>query len=305
MKTRPLHRLVPLAAVIALLAAGCDENPTALDEDLSAIQELILEEADFFTADLFAAEGAEDPDTPLPGRLLADIVPWRWGRQIMDVERDIDISIDDSADPAVATVTWNATLTGLFHIIDTTGTAYSKDLEDNAVRYATFVRSGDTSGPRRGWRMASISGTTVLSNPNTVSITEAHLTSSGGLDTTFTDVSTLVDREDVPVFTAQDTIEVTVTTGNEDDIVLIHYPAWASGHNNRHHVRRRMSNNGDGTYSTGWVTRGLVWRNGQLRNPARHVTIEVLSRTTIFDDVAPYDSVAWSLVYRVAAADGG
>jgi hypothetical protein len=304
MKTRYLHRLAPLSAALILLAVGCDENPTALDNDLSAIQELILEEADFFTADLFSAEGAEDPDTPVPGRILTDIVPWRWGRQILEVVRNIEISIDDSADPATASVTWNATLNGLFHIIDTTGTAYSKDLEDNAVRYATFSRSGNPDGPRRGWRLTSISGTTIVSNPNTVSITGVHLTTSGGLDTTFTDVSTLVAKEDVPVFTARDTIMVTVTTGNDDDIVLIHYPAWATGHNNRHHVRRRMRNNGDGTYSTGWVARGYVWRNGQLRNPARHVTIEVLSRSTIFDDVAPYDSVAWGMVYRVAIPDG-
>jgi len=304
MKTRHLHRLIPLAAAVVLLAVSCDENPTALERDISAIQDLILEEADFFTADLFSAEGAEDPDTPIPARVVTEIVPWRWGRQIMDVVRDIEISIDDTADPVTAEVTWNATLTGLFHVIDTTGTAYSKDLEDNLVRYATFTKSGDPDGPRRGWRLASISGTTVVSNPNTVTITGAHLTTSGGLDTTFTDVSTLVARDDVPVFTALDTVMITVTTGNSDDIVLIHYPAWAAGHNNRHHVRRRMSNNGNGTYTATWVARGRVWRNGQLRNPARHVTIEVLSRTTIFDDAAPYDATAWGMVYRVAIPDG-
>ncbi len=299
MQTTPLRWLAPLAAALALLAAGCDENPAAVNQDLAAIRDLIAAEADFFTVDLFSAEGAEDPDTPIPGRILADIVPWRWGRQILEVERDIDISIDSSADPAVATVTWNATLTGLLHIIDTTGTAHAKDLEDNAVRYATFVRAGNVTGPNRGWRMTSISGTTIVSNPHTVGITGVTLTTTGGFDTTFTDVSTLVAREDIPVFAAQDTVTLTVTTGNPDDIVLIHYPAWAAGHNDRHHVRSRMRNNGNGTFSSGWVTRGMVWRNGQLRNPVRYVTIEVLSRSTLFDDTAPYDSVSWSFVYRV------
>ncbi len=90
-----------------------------------------------------------------------------------------------------------------------------------------------------------------------------------------------------------------LTTGNTDDIVLIHYPAWASGHDGRHHVRHRLRSNQDGTFTGHWVTRGMVWRDGVLRNPARHMTIAVLSRDTIFTDDEPYDSNAWGFLYKV------
>lgn len=293
--------VVMLAVVLA--AAGCENSPVELTTDQAAIEAIILDEADFFTSDLFSDVGAEDPDTQVPGRVLADIVPWRWGRQILDVTREIDITIHEGTegDPPTAEVTWTGQLTGLFHIIDTTGTAYSKDLNDDAVRYATFERRTNATAQNqyRGWRMTGISGTTVVSDPNTVEIVQVRLTSTGGVDTTFTDVSTIVDREDLITIAPLDTITIEVTTGNSDDIVMIHYPAWAQVHVNRHHLRHRLHNNGDGTFTGQWVTRGYLWRNGQLRNPPRHVTIDILSHGTIFTDDEPYDSTAWGFVYLV------
>lgn len=300
MRIHKLRWLTPLAIALLMMAAGCEESPTEADEDLAAIESLILEEADLFTADLFNAQGAEDPDTPIPGKALEDIVPWRWGRQILDVSREIDIDIDDPADgPATASVTWNATWTGVFHVIDTTAAHYSKDFTDDAVRYATFIKSGAAGTAHRGWRLDTVSGTTIMSDPNTVQITSVTITSTDGIDTTFTDVSTLREREDLITFAPTDTVTITVTTGNPDDIVMIHYPAWATGQGTRNHVRRRLRSNQDGTFTGQWITRGMVWRNGQLRNPPRHVTIEVLSHGTIFTDDEPYDSMAWGFPYIV------
>ncbi len=289
--------------ILVLAAAGCDSTPVELTTDEAAIEALILTEADFFTADLFSDQGAEDPDSQVPGRVLADIVPWRWGRQILDVTREIDITIHegDPGEPATAEVTWTGQLTGLFHIIDTTGTAYSKDFVSDAVRFATFERRTNATAQtrHRGWRMTSISGTTVVSDPNTVEIQQVRLTSTGGVDTTFTEVSSLTDREDIIAIANQDTVTIEVTTGNSDDIVMIHYPAWAQVQGNRHHLRHRLRNNGDGTFTGQWVTRGALWRNGEFRNPPRHITIDILSHGTIFTDDEPYDSMAWGFVYIV------
>jgi len=293
--------------VLVLAVAGCDGTPVELSDDQSAIEALILTEVDFFTSDLFSAQGAEDPDSQVPGRILADIVPWRWGRQILDVTREIDVTIhtDDEGNPATADVTWTGQLAGLFHIIDTTGTAYSKNLAADAVRYATFERRANATAQtqHRGWRMTGISGTTVVSDPNTVEIVQVQLTSTGGVDTTFTDVSTIVDRENIIAFANRDTVTVEVTTGNSDDIVMIHYPAWAQQQGHRRHLRHRLRNNGDGTYSGQWITRGALWRNGQFRNPPRHVTIDILSHGTVFTDDEAYDSTAWGFVYRVTSDD--
>ena len=228
---------------------------------------------------------------------------WAAGFESPGVNDEVRATVvfDDGDGPATADVTWTGLLTGVFHIIDTTATHYSKDFTDTAVRFATFERRENATAQtqNRGWRMTAISGTTIISDPNAVEIQQVRLTSTDGVDTTFSDVSTLADREDIIIFAARDTITIEVTTGDPDDVILIHYPAWATGHGQRHHVRARLHNNGDGTFTGQWVARGMVWRNGHLMNPARHVTISVLSHGTIFTDDEPYDSMAWSFIYRV------
>jgi hypothetical protein len=288
---------------LVLVATGCDDSPLEVSQDESAIQQLLLAELESFTVDLFG-ETTEEGTTPL-GKVLAEITPWRFGRQILNVDRMIDIQINNPGDgPATAEVTWNAEITGAFHIIDTQATAYSKDFTSNAVRFATFVKVANTDLPRRGWRLTGISGTEVVSNPASVQIVSVSLSSTGGVDTTFTNVSALVNRENILRFAPLDTVTVTVTTGNVDDVVLLHHPAWRTMHGGRHHVRRMLTNNGDGTHSGTYVVRGLVWHtdstgNHMLHNPVRHFTVDVLSNGTIFDDVEPYDSVAWGTMYRV------
>lgn len=297
MRNSTIRWLTPAALALLLVASGCETSPTQVNEDMAALQSLIEAEVDYFTADLFSGQGATDPTTP--AKVLADIVPWRYGRQILGVERDISIDIDNTTQPATAEVTWTAEITGAFHVIDTQANAYSKDYIDNLIRYATFERRGGTNTQHRGWRMTSVSGTEIVSEGATVGIASVNMTSTDGVDTTFTNVSELKERDLLLVFTPLDTVTLTVTTGNTDDIVLLHYPAWMASHNTRHFARRRLINNGDGTYTGHWVTRGLVWRNRQLRNPPRHITIDVLSHGTVFTDDQPYDSVAWGFVYRV------
>lgn len=294
----PIIRRLSPALLLLLLAAGCELSPTSMNDDEAAIQSLVTEEADFFTADLFGDDGAESPTTP---RTLADIDPWRWGRHIDSVTRDITIQIEDPAEgPTTALVTWNATLAGTFHVVDSDTVHYQKPFVADAVRYATFERRDGMSTMHRGWRLTSISGTEVVSDPVTVAIVQVNLASTGGLDTTFSDVSTLADRENILKFAAGDTVTVTVTTGNTDDVVLLHYPAWRMQDMGRHHLREMMTNNGDGTYTGTWVVRGSVRGLHNASGP-RHVTVDVLSNGTIYTDDQPYDSEAWSFVYAAIA----
>jgi hypothetical protein len=93
MKNPIIRWLAPAALALLLVASGCEMNPTSADdnEDQAAILSLIGEEADFFDSDLFSAQGAEDPTTP--AKVLADVVPWRYGRQILGVDKDISVTI--------------------------------------------------------------------------------------------------------------------------------------------------------------------------------------------------------------------
>jgi hypothetical protein len=304
----PIHRLLIVPALALILsAAGCESNPTELSRDQSAIESIIAEELDYFTADLFGDAENDQPDNPL-ARTLADITPVRFFRQVLTTDRDITISVDETADPIRADVIWTAVFDGVFHVVDTTAETWDKDFSDTAVRYATFEKLGAATERQRGWHLTEISGTEVVSSPVDVQIEEVHITSSGGLDLTFDNVSDLIAREDVPAFTAGDTIMVTVTTGDTTDVIIMHYPAFLQGQGNanQHHVRRRFRNNGDGTYSCGFVAHRYAWVRGQWREQVgpRHFTIDVLSHGSIFTDDEPYDAMSWAIVYRVAAVIG-
>lgn len=299
MKSTFIRWLAPVALALLLVASGCEQNPTSTDTtaDETAILNLLGAEADLFDADIFVAEGTDDSG-PF-AKTLTGIIPWRFGRHINTKQKDISISIDNTVQPATAEVTWTVAKTGAFLVMDTTSTIYSKDFSDTMIKFATLERRGNINTDRRGWRIISLTGTEIVSDNATVGIVSINLSSTGGADTTFSDVSTLVLREDIKKFAPQDTITITVTTNDTDDVVLLHYPAWASGHQQRHHRRVELVNNGDGTHTGTWVTRGMVWRHGQMRNPPRYITVDVLSHGTIYDDTLAYDSIAWGFVYRV------
>lgn len=299
----PILRMLTVPAmVLALLATGCDDSPTELESDQAAIESIISEELDFFTAELYGDAADEDPDNPL-GRTLAEIEPWRYYRQILDVDREIVIEVDETAEPVIADVTWTAVFDGVFHVVDTSATTYDKDFTDTAVRYAQFTKTGADSDRHRGWTMTSISGTEMVSSPVTVQIDSVHITSSGGLDVTFYSVSELIAREEVLTFTAGDTIMIEVATGDPTDVIIMHYPSFLQGlHQNRHHVRRMFRNNEDGTFTSGFVAHRYTYVRGQWREQLgpRHFTIDVLSDGTIYTDDEPYDAMGWGIVYRVA-----
>ncbi len=299
MKSTFIRWLAPAALALLLVASGCELTPTSIDteEEEAAILSLLLEEADLFDANLFTAEGTNDPG--VAAKTATEIVPLRFGRQISSIDKDITISIDNTVEPATAEVTWNIAKTGVFLVQDTSRTIYSKDFSDNMIKFATLERRGGINTMRRGWRIISLSGTEIVSDGATVKIVSVNLNSTNGVDTTFTDVSTLVMKDAIKAFAPQDTVTVTVTTENLDDVVLLHYPAWSSGNHQRHHRRIELTNNGDYTYTGTWVTRGMVWRHGQMRNPPRYITVDVLSNGTIYDDTLAYDSIAWGFVYRV------
>ena len=301
MRNPILRWLSPALLALILFASGCESDPTAIEEDQAAIQALILEEAEFFSSDLFSGT-VEEGTTPSLGKALTAITPWRFGRQILNVDRTVEITINDPGDgTATADVVWTAVITGVFHVIDDQANPYEKDFTDTAVRYATFAKLGLDSAPRRGWRLTGISGTESLSSTATVDILSVQFESTSGVDTTYTDVATLADRDGILMFAPDDTVTVTVTTNNVDDVVLLHQPGYRMVHAGRNHIRRELTPNGDGTYTGTFVVHGLIYANGQLRNPRRHVTIDVLSNGTVYDDTEPYDSNAWGIIHWITA----
>ncbi|HTR97698.1 MAG TPA: hypothetical protein VMH61_07320 [Candidatus Acidoferrales bacterium] len=261
----------------------------------------------------------EDPtpilyaDAPVSSALAA-IQPFRWWRTITSDTRTVDITFsnpDSSGQPTAALVTIHRHLLGTFNVIagdtaatdsvprdsmraDTTRRLIRKPLDDSWVRELTFERivdpdsASDGRHHQRHWRILGTSGVVVTSLNATTAINSLRI-QAGAIDTTITDPLALRFRPRLMLLPALAMIKVTVTTGRNNDVVVLY----------RDFMRRRFVNNGDDTYTVtfpSWDFWGM-----------RHFGVNALSHGTLFDDTAPYDSKAWILPFasRVAYCDVG
>ena len=257
---------------------------------------------------------AEDPmQTTVDGGGVAGatdaIHPLTFWRRIDHVNRTFEFAFSDTdstGKPTTALVTVRKQLVGTFNILagpvepgmtmpppDSLNVVH-KPLEDHWVRHILLKRvspvatsgddamasSDDPSAPRPIWRIAATSGVQVTSAGATTNIQSVRV-QAGAFDTTLTDPLALYRLRRVLRFPADAMVNVTVTTGRADDVVLLYF----------REMRFRLKNNGDDTYSG-------TFRAGRYAE-LRHFAVNALSNGTLFDDTAPYDSQAWIFPYVV------
>ncbi len=242
------------------------------------------------------------------------IRPLSFWRTINHVTRTVNFAFadtDSTGQPTIAMVTVRKTLTGTFNILATppppppvvgadsmappppprpdSAHVVRKPLEDHWERHLLLRRialpgdfdhdtNADESGIR--WRIAEASGARVLSKGATTQIKSVRV-QSGTLDTTITDPLALVRLRRFCQFRGLEDVTITVTTGRNDDIVVLYHRG----------LRTRFHNNGDDTYT---ATFRDAWLDG-----VHHFGVNALSHGTLFDDAAPYDSDAWVLPYVI------
>lgn len=280
--------LVALLLLGSLLLVGCGQKGTSLGPeaeitDRAEIEGLIKSNSDYFTSDVRIDSSAY----PL-GKVLEGIEPVSFFREIKQFTKDIDIHIvhPDTGVP-YAEVAVTANLIGQFHTI-TMDSTYLKPIDDTAVRFAYFEKTGRPRPPRhhRGWELKKISGVEIYSNPCTKVIKSIHISSDlGSVDTVIIDVTTLMDKEDIFTFKPGELVTLEVETDSPEDIVFLHIP----------HKRMPFQHVGGGLYVGSWRTTTDPWH---FRWP-KHAAVDVIDHGTIFDDQAPYDSRAWGMNYRV------
>jgi len=258
-------------------------------------------------------DGSADAAPAAPN---AAITPLTFWRNITNVERTYQFAFadtDSTGQPTVAMVTVLKKLTGTFNVLtatppppvdsvpgatvvptpphprpDSTHVVH-KPLEDHWERHLLLERiafpgdfdaltHADDSGPR--WRIAAASGASVLSAGATTKIMSVRI-QSGSIDTTITDPFGLERLRRFCRFRGLSDVTVTVTTGRDDDVVLLYHRG----------LRTRFKNNGDNTYT---ATFRDAWLDG-----VHHFGVNALSHGTLFDDSAPYDSDAWILPYVI------
>jgi hypothetical protein len=235
-----------------------------------------------------------------PAGALAAIDPLRFWRVITDVDRRFEFAFADSDStgrPTTAIVTVHKRLTGRFDILtgvpgsdgadlDSSLRVVHKPLTDHWVRRILLERVATGDSARSAWRVVATSGVKVTSRDAATRIVSLRI-QADGVDTTLTDPLRFFRLRHILKLQPGTPVTLTVTTLRNDDIVVL----CRLGH------RFRFHNNGDDTYTGVWLVPDLRGGNGPGpgRPPLFHFGVDALSRGTLFDDQAPYDSQAWVL----------
>jgi hypothetical protein len=278
-------------------ATGASMEQAAVAATLAATPELI-DDAVFEDPTQVAIGGGA------PGALAA-IRPLRFWRVINDVDRRFEFAFSDSDStgrPTTARVTVHRFMSGSFNILhslsagldaapDTDSVAVvRKPLADHGVRHLLLKRVPLGNSGETGWRVAATSGVRITSfDPRSTRPSLAYgatrivslRVQADGLDTTITDPLALFRLRAVIALQPTGEVTLTATTEATDDIVVL---LWRG-------LRFRFANNGDHTYTGKW--------KAPLMRGVGHVGVNALAHGTLFDDVAPYDSQAWVLPFRV------
>ncbi len=317
MRLKSVLSFSPLLAVLIVLASGCGNNQNKViapggstsPGGGAAMEQAQISSAMARTPELIedglsesAEEAALGADGPAGGAAL--LHPLHYWRRIDSVNRTFDFAFSDSDStgrPTRALVTIRKVLRGSFNILnddaprdsvrpDTSTThVVRKRLADLWERHVLLRRVRSTGDPARTeWKVAAVSGVKITSfhgddaRPafGVTRVVKLRIQSASG-DTVINDPLALFRLRTIPGFHAGEDVTLTATTLRNDDVVVLI----------RATDRRRFHNNGDNTYT-------IFWR-ASPETGAHHVGVNALSRGTLFDDGAPYDSQSWLFPYLV------
>lgn len=286
------HVMWSVLALMALALAGCGRatNPVqssgngtpATGSDAAQVSTVLEANPDAVDEDVFNSSDAMSVDVALGA---AAVRPLRFWRVITNVERNVNTEFgepDSTGRPTLALVTVNRHLTGTFNLLagstdpaDTTRSLVRKPLEDQWQRKLVmrrFAMPGDSGRGR--WHLVGTSGVEVRT-VNGATRLQSIRVQSDNLDTLITDPLALHRLGRVLFIAPGAQVTLTATTAAASDEVLFY----------GRDLRRRFVNNGDGTHT-------FTFQNGDFPG-LRHFGVDALSRGTLFDDAAAYDSNAW------------
>ena len=302
------HKKFALPIILFMLFSlfvnlSCGKKTTTPEEtDQSVILDLIGAYPDIFCTCVIDTI----PDSSGFGKIYGgdeDTVKFWWRRIFWgQTKRSVDIDVHplDLDHPyPYANVTVTDTLTGDLHLIKKGGPGNwswsDKPITEVARRSAYFERRRSVDSPHRGWDLIAVSGLLVESVPTTREIEWVHIASTKSrYDTTITetDITQCTLLEKLITFDEEDSVTLTVYTGDPTDSVYLH--AYSRFFPHLFHVRRSFVNNGDGSFSGTWVTARLAFG----ASPYRHAAIDVIKHGTL-DGEDPYDSKIWGIIYRI------
>ncbi len=175
---------------------------------------------------------------------------------------------------------------------------YNERRAEVATRRLYFEKRNPDRFRHRGWVFAGVSAIELVSVPNTAKIDSVKIQSASVSQTVPADsILAITLRHDIIELAKGDSVNITVFTGDATDSVFLH--AHVQMGTLPSHRRKRLVNNGDGSFS-GWIKipshAGFYGR--------WHLVVDVLKGHVLSsDDLNDYDSRQWGLLYRVGIPD--
>lgn len=282
--------------LLLLLLISCTKQ-----DDESLIQDLL--ESSWYVASGALRnhdDGTNEPRGGSPSIALIDTIPYvRWARWIeRPVVREYDIIVNgDSADVTMRAYFHGAPPGyGFFVNNDPLEPIYQRAISDSVVRRVKLWR-----GEGNRWRIASLTVADVYTDntSNAVTIHEIRAyVASRNYEFIVNNANTFFEKDELPIFYPQDTVQVTVTCSAQNDSTwTFHHHGTGHRPGIGYHIRQPFYRTSTNEFTRTWV----IAHDSIIVTPAvRHSAVDVLGWQTLFgDDSATYYSRAWCLPYIV------
>jgi hypothetical protein len=289
-------RLISILPLLLLFSISCTKQ-----DDESLIRDLL--ESSWYVASGALQnhdDGTNEPRGMSSSPALVDTIPYvRWVRWIeRPVVRAYDIIVNgDSADVTIRAYFQGAPPGyGLFVNNDPLEPIYQRAISDSVVRRVKLWRDEDDH-----WRLASLTVADIYTEntPNAVTIHEIRAyVASRDYEFIVDDANTFFEKDELPIFYPQDTVQVSITCSAQND------STWAFHHHGTghrpgigHHIRQPFYRVSTNEFTRTWV----IAHDTIIATPAvRHSAVDVLGWQTLFGaDSATCYSRTWCLPYIV------
>lgn len=275
---KTLFALLSSMLIFFLLQAGCEKRTVRTSEtDWDAVKAIISQYPSVFALGFFDTES----DT-------------LFYREITQSNADIEAGTLSVADSLhffdYITLIWGDSLKGKFHY-RFNGKLYEKPITSIALTNAYFEKWGDNYDPYRGWLFKQFGGTVIHSVGATRVLSTVNVVSDG-MDTTFsqTVLQRLAKKDSILVLGKGKSVTFTVEPLTDtSDFFFLHVKEGEV------YQKIPFANNGDGTLSAGWTTTS----DPDPTQHYFHAIVDVVSRESVTDTIAEYDSKAWGIVYQI------
>ncbi len=276
--------LLTLAAIVLVSQTACEKKTvTPKLTHWDAVRTLISENPDVFRLGFY--------DTTPTDTLFY--------REITQSDGDIEQGILVEEDTAHSgpgpffpyiTLTWGDSLKGSFHY-RYDGAWREKPIRSAALTQGYFQRWGDDYDPNLGWILKGFGGTVINSVGSTRQPSILSIVSSG-VDVTLSEplLRKWANKDSTLVFGRGQLVALTVEpSSGTADYLFLHLREFDS------YEKIPFTDNGDGTLSASWTTTGSPDPNKRYY----HAIVDIVSRASVTDTLAKYDSKAWGIIYRI------